>query len=136
MSKIINEPVTIHYDGLLGIRYKYGSDLVPEIVPPSKKVYVDNDKSPKWQKQVICGAKKKLENADKILFIGYSLPVTDEDMKDWLKKYTNPNASIFVIDKDSTGEVNTNYKQVYKNFQFVHKPFSNSLNDIEAFLSK
>jgi plasmid maintenance system killer protein len=139
MSKIINEPVTIHYDGLLGIRYKYGSDLVPEIVPPSKKAYESNDKTkklPKWQEQVICGAKKKLENADKIIFIGYSLPKTDEYLKNMLKINTNPNASIFVINPDSIGEVNANYRQVYKNYQFVRKLFSNSLDDIEAFLSK
>ncbi len=137
MSIIIGEPVTIHYDGLLGIRYKYGSDLVPKIVPPSKKVYVGNDKSPKWQKQVICGAKKKLEDADKVIFIGYSLPKTDKSMKEWLKSYTNSNADILVINPDSTGEVKANYEKVYgKKIHVVKKKFSNSLGDIVDFLSK
>jgi NAD-dependent SIR2 family protein deacetylase len=109
LTQLIGQPVAIHLDGLIGIRNEHGSDLIPEIIPPlPKKDYINSKKQ--WLKKTMKDVCKVLNEAEKIVFIGYSFPPTDKELAKIIKENINNYAEIILIDPNK--KVRERYKKI------------------------
>lgn len=124
-TQLINQPVAIHLDALTAIHNEHGSDLVPEIIPPlPQKGYTNSKKQ--WLKKTIKDVRRVLNEAEKIIFIGYSLPETDEELAKIIKRNINKYAQILLIDPNE--QVRERYKKLLgRRVDYLGLEFSNAI---------
>jgi len=72
-----NKPAIFAVDSIWCIRNKYGSGLTPAIIPPTYAKLTQQG----WLRTIWNEAFRLLVNAQKIIFIGYSMPESDGFMK-------------------------------------------------------
>jgi len=72
-----NWPVVLAVDAIAEIKNKYGSEVTPAIIPPTYSKLTQK----RWLRSIWNAAFSALRNADKIVFIGYSMPESDGFMK-------------------------------------------------------
>lgn len=132
-SKIsTNAPSIMAVDAFHELFEKRG--LVPEIIPPTYAKLRDND----WLREIWKYAAESFINAQKWLFIGYSLPSTDGFMRSLInlalisRKGALPEVTI--IDPDFDGNVKNNYTQVFgrKHFSFHKTSFTDFITSGEV----
>jgi hypothetical protein len=70
-------PLVLAVDAIAAIKNKYGNEVTPAIVPPTYSKLTQK----KWLRSIWNAAFTALRNADKIIFIGYSMPESDGFMK-------------------------------------------------------
>jgi hypothetical protein len=70
-------PVVLAVDAIAEIKSKYGQEVTPAIVPPTYSKLTQK----RWLRSIWNAAFTALRNADKIIFIGYSMPESDGFMK-------------------------------------------------------
>jgi hypothetical protein len=107
-------PVVLAVDAIVEIKNKYGQEVTPAIVPPTYSKLTQR----KWLRNIWNAAFTALRDADKIIFIGYSMPESDGFMKALFNGAlaTRNNASaprIYLVDKSE--EVFGRYRDFWGN---------------------
>lgn len=72
-----NRPAVFAVDAIWNIQKKYGTTYFPAIIPPTYSKLTQQN----WVKQIWNNAFKALCNSKKIVFIGYSMPMSDGFMR-------------------------------------------------------
>ncbi len=92
-------------------------DLAPIIIPPvmdKNRFYFHNALKHQWRL-----AKKSIQEAEHVFFIGYSIPSTDFSIQFFLKEaFMQSKAKVFVIVKESdseqANEIKVRYEKIFK----------------------
>jgi len=93
-------PVVLAVDAIAEIKSKYGQEVTPAIVPPTYSKLTQK----KWLRNIWNAAFIALRDADKIIFIGYSMPESDGFMKALLNgalatRNNSKELKVYLIDK-------------------------------------
>lgn len=110
--------------------------LIPLIIPP---VY---DKSGFLKinaiRSIWIRARKHLEEADRVFFIGYSLPKSDLTVRLMLKVSIKPKTEVFIIDNNfnAIDLIKANYKEVIKNKNGINVDYIKSGNVVSEFMGR
>ncbi len=98
-----NMPVIFAVDAIEVIKKKFGLEIIPAIVPPTYAKFTQET----WLREIWNAAFKAMREAEKIIFIGYSMPESDGFMKALFngalatrQKPGNPN--VYLIDPSGT----------------------------------
>lgn len=114
-SKAATEcPAIFLVDAIWALRAKYGSSLIPAIVPPTYAKLQGH----KWLRQIWGNALQALSQAKQIIFIGYSMPASDGFMQAMIQSamamrvLTEPPV-ITVIDLDKEEKTLDRYRNLF-----------------------
>ncbi len=93
-------PVVLAVDAIAEIKSKYGQEVTPAIIPPTYSKLTQK----KWLRNIWNAAFTALRDADKIIFIGYSIPESDGFMKALLNgalatRNNSKELKVYLIDK-------------------------------------
>ena len=97
------------------------------LVPPSHL----KDLSHPVNSRLFIETSEEIRRAEKVVFIGYSLPEVDVHVKAILKKSLIPQTKIFAINIDSSNEFRFRYRGLSKNIEFIHCSFEKFVQDEE-----
>ncbi len=116
------------------LRENEESEFIPILIFPNYSKSDQLDTLGNLMYQIWGNASNKISNADKIIFIGYSLPITDLDSKLLfqysLTKNTNKNLEIIVVDPYIDKNLKVRYKEIVQNLdlknpiRFIRAKFS------------
>jgi hypothetical protein len=131
-------PSIFAYDAEYALRNKYGEDLGdPGIVPPTYAKL----RGFSWLQCIWAQAFNAVCNAEKIIFIGYSIPESDGFLRAMigsaLASRNKPEAPrICVFDPNCDGIVGTRYKDFFKHVELFNQGFEEAVPTIKRLLDK
>lgn len=99
--------------------HRDGNEYQTLLVPPS---YM-KDLSHTIHSQLFIEASEEIRRAKKIVFVGYSLPVSDVHVKAIIKKSIDPKTEIVVVDVNKSEEFRLRYREISPNVKFMTIPF-------------
>lgn len=112
-GSFVGKPAIFAVDAIWNIQKKYGETFFPAIIPPTySKLYHHN-----WLIEIWHNAFVALQNARKIIFIGYSFPVSDGFMRALIHgamalRDKEESPEIYVIDPDT--DAHRRYQDIFK----------------------
>ena len=115
--KYPNSSIVLREDDDFGNSY---DDLEPVIIPPtsSKSSFYSNEAlRAQWR-----NAGRDLQNADRLIVIGYSMPESDLQVKAMLTTSLKANAEIVVVDPDTDQKVVPRIRSYFPGHQVTHLP--------------
>jgi NAD-dependent SIR2 family protein deacetylase len=115
-------PDNIEYDYTCPID---GTDFQTLIIPPSFQKFMKNPVIT----QLMNESAREIRSAKKIVFIGYSLSITDVHIKALFKKNLKEKTPVLVISKNISEALKAKYKALSKNIEFIDCSFENLVTD-------
>lgn len=107
------------------------TDFQTLIIPPSFQKYLKNPVIT----QLMNESAREIRAAKKIIFIGYSLSITDVHIKALFKKNLKEETPVLVLSKRHSEILKSKYKALTKNVEFIDCSFENIFTD-ESILAK
>jgi NAD-dependent SIR2 family protein deacetylase len=102
-----------------------GTDFQTLIIPPSSIKTL----SQPIINQLFNEASREIRAAKKIVFVGYSLSITDVHIKALFKKHLKDDIPIIVVNRTNSSKLKRRYLALSKNIKFINCPFEKMVQD-------